>query len=114
MLGRLAAGFAVVALFVGAVIWSILVLQAFGKWSGGYCEDYACYEARPLALAIQATIALIGVAVGTGIQIRCVRYALGGDPPGLRTVGHVLVIAVCVGAWVLYTHVAGVASWKTS
>jgi hypothetical protein len=115
ILGRAAAAFAVVALFVGGWIWSILVLQTFGKWSGGYCEDVGfCFEAKPLELTIQAAIAFVGVAVGTAIQIRCIRYVRGGDPPGVRAALLTLGVVVCVAAWMLYTEAAGVNTWDTS
>ena len=115
MWGRLAAGFAVAALLVGGVSWSILVVQTIEKWSGGYCEDVGfCFEAKPLELTIQAAIAFVGVAVGTAIQIRCIRYLRGGDPPGVRAALLTLGVVVCVAAWMLYTDAAGVNTWQTS
>jgi hypothetical protein len=104
-----------VALLVGVLIWGILVLQAVAKWSGGYCEDFAiCFEAKPLALAIQGTIALVGAAAATGVAILCIRYARGGDLLGSRLVRRAIVVVVCVAAWVVYTDAAGVASWRTT
>jgi ABC-type Na+ efflux pump permease subunit len=94
---RFLAGWAAAAVFVGVLIWGVVVLGLVTRNFGEYCEDFnICDEGEPVITTIQAILGLTGIFAAIWLGIGLARYARGKGPPERLIRPGVLVVVFFV------------------